>query len=474
MSACGNFAIVGYATGKVEKFNVQSGLHRGSFGKRSHGSAVRGVACDALNRIVATAGHDGYVKTWDFAKCKLRWKTSMGSPVVSAELHRESGLLAVACQDYTVFVVDIEGQRVVRTFNGHSNRVTDIGWSPDGRWLISSSMDNTIRVWDVPTGCPISRLRVASAATSVAFSPTADYLATTHVDQLGIYLWVNSSMYTDASIKPLGVVSDDETEDVASLPSTRGAGAVTADEGHFEAQLEDEADVDDDEATDDDGEAVAAAASDADAGGPMQLDSSLVTLSAVPKSHWANLSNLTEIKQRNKPKEPPKAPKAAPFFIPTKDGLTTEFAFEDEAPELPEGSSRVLNFGKIGAMSPFQKALTRAGEMEEYATFGDTLKTLTPAQIDLELRSLTAEDDLAQLRYFLGFIAHQLKSKQDFELTQAYLHLFLKVHGDMLRGSDEAAAMLRETLDEHEMCWVHLEGLFQHALSTINFLKGQV
>jgi len=51
----------------VDKFNVQSGLHRGTFAKQAHAAAVRGVACDALNRIVATAGHDGMVKTWDFA-----------------------------------------------------------------------------------------------------------------------------------------------------------------------------------------------------------------------------------------------------------------------------------------------------------------------------------------------------------------------------------------------------------------------
>ena len=61
------------------------------------------------------------------------------------ELHRDSALLAVACEDYSMAVVDIEGERVVRTFTGHTNRVTDAGWSPDGRWLITSAMDSTLR-----------------------------------------------------------------------------------------------------------------------------------------------------------------------------------------------------------------------------------------------------------------------------------------------------------------------------------------
>jgi len=31
VSSCGNFCIVGYNTGHVDVFNMQSGLHRGSY-----------------------------------------------------------------------------------------------------------------------------------------------------------------------------------------------------------------------------------------------------------------------------------------------------------------------------------------------------------------------------------------------------------------------------------------------------------
>jgi CDGSH-type Zn-finger protein len=36
------------------------------------------------------------------------------------------GLLAVACDDFTVHVVDMEMRRIVRHFSGHSARVTDM------------------------------------------------------------------------------------------------------------------------------------------------------------------------------------------------------------------------------------------------------------------------------------------------------------------------------------------------------------
>ena len=45
-----------------------------------------------------------------------------------------------------------QAMRVVRRFRGHTDRITDLQLSDDCRWLLSSSMDNTLRVWDVPGG----------------------------------------------------------------------------------------------------------------------------------------------------------------------------------------------------------------------------------------------------------------------------------------------------------------------------------
>ena len=46
---------------------------------------------------------------------------------------------------------DIEAVRSVRQFRGHTDRITDLRMSADARWLLSSSLDGTLRVWDVPS-----------------------------------------------------------------------------------------------------------------------------------------------------------------------------------------------------------------------------------------------------------------------------------------------------------------------------------
>lgn len=62
-------------------------------------------------------------------------------------------------------------------------------FSPDSRWLVASSLDSIIRTFDIPTGRLIDGFRTSSLATSIAFSPTNDFLATAHVDSVGVFLW---------------------------------------------------------------------------------------------------------------------------------------------------------------------------------------------------------------------------------------------------------------------------------------------
>jgi U3 small nucleolar RNA-associated protein 21 len=161
LSRCGNFGFVGSSAGRVDRYNMQSGMHRGSYrhggptcvtgrGATAHQGAVTGIASDACNRLVVTTGLDGWVRMWDFKTRELMGEVKAGSAIAKIAHHPGSGLLAAACDDLTIRMYDVEARRLVRRFKGHSDRVTDLQLSEDCRWLVSAGMDNTVRVWDVP------------------------------------------------------------------------------------------------------------------------------------------------------------------------------------------------------------------------------------------------------------------------------------------------------------------------------------
>ena len=40
----------------------------------------------------------------------------------------------------------------IRTFKGHSSTVTSVAITPDGKYIVSGSRDNTIKLWDIKSG----------------------------------------------------------------------------------------------------------------------------------------------------------------------------------------------------------------------------------------------------------------------------------------------------------------------------------
>lgn len=102
------------------------------------------------------------------------------------------GLLATVADDLMIRLFDVVALRLVRKFEGHTDRITDLCFSEDGKWLLSSSMDGSLRIWDVILARQIDAIQVDVPITALSLSPNMDILATTHVDQNGVYLWLVS------------------------------------------------------------------------------------------------------------------------------------------------------------------------------------------------------------------------------------------------------------------------------------------
>lgn len=66
------------------------------------------------------------LKFFDFHTSKLEHTVTLPSSVVSIHLQRDSGLLAVICDDLVVRVMDLETRRIVRELGGFKGRLLDL------------------------------------------------------------------------------------------------------------------------------------------------------------------------------------------------------------------------------------------------------------------------------------------------------------------------------------------------------------
>src|SRR5260221_223278 len=85
------------------------------------------------------------------------------------------------------------GAAVGDPLNGHTDSVTSVAYSPDGRHIVSGSYDNTIRTWDAKTGAAVGDPMVGhiGGVSSIAHSPSGRYIVSGSSNKT-TYVWISS------------------------------------------------------------------------------------------------------------------------------------------------------------------------------------------------------------------------------------------------------------------------------------------
>ncbi|KAK5998621.1 U3 small nucleolar RNA-associated-like protein [Cladobotryum mycophilum] len=490
ISPCGTFAVVGSEAGGIDMYNLQSGVHRQRFpskltpaqarqlkmqqlrqaddvvqlqaegsrkypaGVGKHTKAITGLIVDSMNKTVVSCSLDGKIKFWDFLTGtlleQLDW-APMTFPT-GCRYHPANNLLAFSCDDMSIRVVDMETKKTIREFWGPADVINDFCFSNDGRWVIAASQDCIIRVWDLPTSHLIDAIRLEKPCNAVTMSPTGEYLAAAIHGQPGVNLWTNKALYKHV---PTRQISEKEIGLVAA-PTSSGEGNQGLLEAAFE---EDEAD---------EGTGVVAPTVD-------QLSSDLMTLSLVPKSRWQTLLHLDLIKERNKPKEAPKVPEKAPFFLPSSTSAQLP-GQKTDAELLEDGvKSRITKLDKARLEEAFTSKLRAGATSNNYEEFIEHLKTLSPSSADLELRSLSigsGDADSNELLHFIQALAARLNARKDYELTQAWMTVFLRLHFDVVMANGALLEALEQWKAQQERECSRLDDLVGYCSGVVGFLRN--
>ena len=194
----------------------------------------------------------------------LVWQKKIGSIIFDLDISPDGRLVAVACMDRMVYLLDVRTAQVrvlrghsdqlfavafsadgrlatgsldgsiglwdlqrgaVKFLSGHSAAIRDLAFSPDGKKLASSSWDTTVRLWNLAGGGASRVLKGHTGRRScVAFSPNGRLLASSATDRT-IRLWDAS---TGAAAGVLQVPGSDASE-VVWTPDGNGLVSMTRD-----------------------------------------------------------------------------------------------------------------------------------------------------------------------------------------------------------------------------------------------------
>jgi eukaryotic-like serine/threonine-protein kinase len=141
---------------------------------------VRTLAADAISRGLPTVLGAPWAK---------------GGPghtlsVLALDVSPDGKLLATASDDRSVRLWDLSSGAPSFVLHGHSDEVTEVKFSPDGKRVASSggNSDQTVRLWDVASGKEVNTLVHKSAVNDVTFSPDGSTIASASADGV-VHLW---------------------------------------------------------------------------------------------------------------------------------------------------------------------------------------------------------------------------------------------------------------------------------------------
>ena len=461
ISFCGKYGFAGFSSGLLAKFAMQSGVIR-TVKVNQNGKSIKNIKTDGLNSLVIVI-FDGIVLWIDFVSLETVYQLNLS--VSKAEIDKNTDLLCFEVGT-TLQIYNKSNFKRIRKFDV-SCKINDFCFAGLGRWIAVVTSDCLCVIYDIKSDLIIEKVKLIKEAVAICSSVCATLLALSYKDENYVQLMLNREMYVDSVTEGSNNIVESFGEAIFATQVKRIA----------KRRLNEAETVPIKELK----EVIGNLKFNSNS----QIDNIDIRLSEQNKTKYRQLVHFDLLVTT--PKVLLKEKTAAPFFLfdinkPDLD-ITNRDQAKKQHKETPISKlERSSNFNqekilKEAKEEKDKKRLRLTTLLEKKESVIGYLKTLSPEQIDIELRSLAPvfnSNSNHLIYFFCSVIENEIQKNNNFEMVHACLNRFLKLYCDFFTDeklNDELKNKLKIIKEAINQKKNRLAKLFRKSLCLISTLS---